>query len=123
MRVSVKTDTNVDVKVSTNAKTSVRVDEDVKILEKVSLKVEGGEVNVKADASPLCVDVGVGLGTIIDPSHIPIYEGPYEATPRIDSQIFETYGKRMRDDFTVLGVPYEEVSNPQGGETVIIAFE
>ena len=46
---------------------------------------------------------------------------PYENN--FDSQIFETYGKRMRDDFTVFGVPYEEVSNPQGGETVIIAFE
>lgn len=123
IKVSVNTDTNVDLKIPSNTNVSTQVEEDVKVIKNVSLRLEGGEVNVKADASPLCVDMEIGLGTIVDPSQLPIYEGPYEATPRVQSQIFETEGKRMLDDFTVLEIPYQEVSNPQGGETVIIAFQ
>lgn len=51
----------------------------------------------------------------------PPYEGDYEVTSLpFQDQLYETKGYRMRDDLTVKAIPYEEVSNPQGGKTVTI---
>ena len=52
----------------------------------------------------------------------PEYEGPYEVTPTIEGFTLETKDKTMAEDLSVLSIPYQEVSNPQGGETVIIAY-
>lgn len=48
------------------------------------------------------------------------YAGPYDVIPQVDPQQLETYGKVMRDNVTVWGIPYTEVSN-EYGTTVTIA--
>ena len=62
----------------------------------------------------------IGHSTIIPQ---PEYAGPYEVTPTVDGFVLGTKDKSMSEDLSVLAIPYQEVSNPQGGETVIIAFD
>lgn len=54
---------------------------------------------------------------------VPVYGGPYEAIPKVEAQTLPTAKKLMTDDVTVHGVPFYEVSNDQGGNTVYIAKE
>lgn len=65
------------------------------------------------------VELEIGHSAVIPQ---PEYEGPYEVTPTIEGFTLETKDKTMADDLSVLSIPYQEVSNPQGGETVIIAY-
>lgn len=51
------------------------------------------------------------------------YDGPYEIVPKTEPQILSTREKTMMDDVTVREVPYFEVSNQFGGNTVYIAKE
>ena len=48
------------------------------------------------------------------------YAGPYEVTPRVYTQILDTYGKLMEADVTVHEIPVTQTSNPYGGQTVLI---
>lgn len=48
------------------------------------------------------------------------YCGECEVTPKVEPQKLETKDKVMTDDVTVKAIPYYEVSNPQGGVTIII---
>lgn len=54
---------------------------------------------------------------------LPDYDGTYEVTPKINAQTLATKDKSMTDNVTVLAVPYSEVTNPQGGKTVNIAYQ
>lgn len=50
------------------------------------------------------------------------YEGIYSVTPLADEQIIlETKNKNMRDNITVLEIPYYVTSNQSDGYTVIIS--
>lgn len=69
------------------------------------------------------VAVQVDAVTRTSASDIPVYEGPYEAIPKVEAQTLPTAKKLMTDDVTVHGVPFYEVSNEQGGNTVYIAKE
>lgn len=48
------------------------------------------------------------------------YQGPYDVIPKVDPQQLATADKLMKQDVTVWGIPYEEVSNLYG-ITVTIA--
>ena len=48
-----------------------------------------------------------------------MYEGAYEVTPASAAQTLEMTGKTMREDVTVLAIPYFETSN-ESGTTVYI---
>ena len=50
------------------------------------------------------------------------YEGDYEITPKVDSQVMKTKNKKMEDNVTVLAIPYYETSN-LSGKTVYIGGE
>lgn len=69
------------------------------------------------------VTVKVDAVTRTSANDIPVYDGPYEATPKVEAQTLQTAKKLMTDDVTVHGVPFYEVSNDQGGNTVYIAKE
>ena len=57
-------------------------------------------------------------------SDAPDYEGSYVVTPKAHSEtVLPTNNRVMRDDVTVLRVPYYETSNPSGGYTAYIAEE
>lgn len=51
------------------------------------------------------------------------YEGPYDVTPKVTAQTLKTAQKLMRDDVSVRAIPYFDVSNPAGGNTIYIANE
>lgn len=54
----------------------------------------------------------------------PIYDGSTDVTPKANEQtVLETAEKLVLQDITVFEVPYFQVSNPQGGNTVYIATE
>lgn len=69
------------------------------------------------------VTVQVDTVTRTSASDVPVYDGPYEAIPKVEAQTLHTAKKLMTDDVTVHGVPFYEVSNDQGGNTVYIAKE
>lgn len=49
------------------------------------------------------------------------YKGEYEVAPKVDDFItLETANKRMTDNVTVMPIPYSEVSNDYGGNTITI---
>ena len=48
------------------------------------------------------------------------YEGKYEVTPASDAQVLATKDKRMRDNVMVKAIPFFEVSNTSGGNTIYI---
>lgn len=56
-------------------------------------------------------------------SQIPPYEGDYEVTPKVEGQELKTMHKYMTQDVTVHAIPFFEVSNTSGGNTVYIANE
>ena len=51
------------------------------------------------------------------------YEGPYDVTPKVTAQTLKTAQKLMREDVSVRAIPYFDVSNPAGGNTIYIAKE
>lgn len=50
----------------------------------------------------------------------PVYDGPYVATPKFESQELETKDKMMKDNVEVEPIYVSRVSNPAGGTTVYI---
>ena len=54
---------------------------------------------------------------------VPVYDGPYEAIPKVTAQTLKTAQKLMREDVSVRAIPYFDVSNPAGGNTIYIANE
>ena len=51
------------------------------------------------------------------------YEGDYEVTPTVDGMELKTKHRFMTDDVTVRAIPFYEVGNTSGGNTVYIADE
>ena len=51
------------------------------------------------------------------------YDGPYDVTPKVTAQTLQTAQKFMREDVSVRAIPYFDVSNPAGGNTIYIANE
>ena len=54
---------------------------------------------------------------------VPVYGGPYEAIPKVTAQTLPTANKLMLEDVSVRAIPYFDVSNPAGGNTIYIANE
>ena len=69
------------------------------------------------------ITVHVDTVTRTSSNDVQVYDGPYEAIPKVEAQTLPTAKKLMTDDVTVHGVPFYEVSNDQGGNTVYIAKE
>ena len=90
----------------------------------VSLSVAGlseeFKMEVKNDEETILVDID----TVIVVATGETYTGPYDVIPVADGDILlETKNKHMLDNVKVHEIPYYEVSNPSGGETVYIARE
>ena len=56
-------------------------------------------------------------------NELPVYDGTYEITPTVEGYSLETAQKMMADDVTVNAIPFYEVGNNSGGNTVYIADE
>lgn len=62
-------------------------------------------------------------GQVAIPTGYKYFTGSYEVTPKVESQMLETKDKLMSKDVHIKSIPYYEVSNPQGGTTIIIGGE
>lgn len=62
------------------------------------------------------------LGEVIEGGDYSVYPGPYSVIPKVDAQTLSTEHMVCSDDIVVEAVPYLEVSNPEGGKTVTIAY-
>ena len=70
---------------------------------------------------PVTVQVDAVIRT--SPADVQVYDGPYEAIPKVEGQTLQTAQKFMREDVSVRAIPYFDVSNPAGGNTIYIANE
>lgn len=75
------------------------------------------DVTLQLDNVDLDIELSQNKGGLLPP-----YEGEYTITPKIAEQVLATKNKTTTDNITVLAVPYSEVTNPQGGSTVNIAY-
>lgn len=84
------------------------------------------DVDYSYEEYELIVDDGdeydVELDTVIKVVTVTgdMYDGPYEVTPTLETQMLATRNKTMRDDVTVFEIPYAEVGNTAGGTTATI---
>ena len=51
------------------------------------------------------------------------YDGSYAVTPDVQAQTILTAAKLMKDNLTVNAIPFFNVSNPAGGNTIYIGNE
>lgn len=61
--------------------------------------------------------------TVTNNFDAPIYEGEYKVTPAVFEKTLNTANKYLKEDVTILKIPYAEVSNTMGGLTVTIGKE
>jgi hypothetical protein len=54
---------------------------------------------------------------------VEIYDGSYQVTPKVTSQTMETAQKFLTDDVTIKAIPFFNVANTSGGNTVFIGKE
>ena len=65
--------------------------------------------------------IEVGIGAPHSGTDFPIYTGPTLVKPEpYYYQILETDKKALKENITVLPIPYFEMSNPSGGTTIYI---
>lgn len=69
------------------------------------------------------VTVQLDAVTRTSSSDVQVYDGPYEAIPKVTAQTLPTENKLMLEDISVRAIPYFNVSNPSGGNTIYIANE
>lgn len=66
-------------------------------------------------------EIELEIGTVLcDGGGYPEYQGPYEATPKVTDQIFNTDHTSMLEDFKVNKITYLRNINESGGYTVTI---
>ena len=69
------------------------------------------------------VNIG-GLEDSVFTYQAPVYEGEYNVIPKAyEEQVLQTKEKTLLENVTVQKVPFYEVSNTSGGNTVNIAIE
>lgn len=51
------------------------------------------------------------------------YEGSYKVTPMVTSQTLATENRLMKENVTIKEIPFYEVSNSFGGDTIVIGSE
>lgn len=66
------------------------------------------------------------MGDIVQlpPDHdVPHYKGDYSVTPTVDGKTLKTAQTFLEEDIKIKKIPYFEVSNNSGGDTVYIGNE
>lgn len=78
------------------------------------------DAHIDEDDQSFKADFGEVIETIGD---VEEYDGAYEVTPKVNEQTLPTASKYLSDDVTINKIPYFEVSNNSGGDTVYIGNE
>ena len=88
----------------------------IRLIEVIVEKIEEIEVDVD---NPGEIDVSIE-GELISVGDYKHYDGDYSVKPKFEEQILKTKNKVMDFDVDVKPIPVEKVSNPSGGNTIII---
>lgn len=86
----------------------------------IRLKISGSRLRLNVNSPK--IGMKVDKAVIVQVGGEP-YEGEYEVTPKVSSQTLPTAKKLMKDDVMVKAIPYFDVSNPAGGQTIYIGSE
>ena len=78
--------------------------------------------NIDITVSP-SQEIEVKQDVTINVVEAPPYEGEYEVTPKVAEQTLPTAQKLLEEDVHIKKIPYFEVSNTSGGNTVYIGNE
>lgn len=63
------------------------------------------------------------LQVVFDPTGVEHYKGDYTVTPKVEEQSLPTAKKYLAEDVRIKEIPFFEVSNLEGGQTVFIGKE
>lgn len=86
--------------------------------------MSGENLNRPVVAGACAVLGGVTVnGVVIRRDGYPDYEGDYEVTPATQDIALPTRERTLRQDLTVLAIPYFTTTNLSGGYTAIIGGE
>lgn len=90
--------------------------------QKISISEQKGTQDIDVD-NVVTQEVQVKQDVVIVPMYedVPLYEGTYNVTPKVSGQTLPTANKFLSKDVTIKEIPYFEVSNDSGGDTVYIA--
>lgn len=92
------------------------------MINEIEIELEADEVNryeLEVDEVSR-YEVESDQAIIIRHTDLPFYDGPYEVTPRLETQTLGTELKAMEHDVTVHEIPVTRTSNPYDGITVLI---
>lgn len=97
------------------------MNENFDIVLRVNAHLTDDVIRASADISDSTISKRGELTTKVIPStEFDFYEGDYEVTPLITTQILGTSKKMMRDDLTIWMIPTKEEPNDAGGVTFTI---
>ena len=92
--------------------------------QKINITDQKGSQDITAEnAVEQKVDIKQDIVIVPVYEDVPIYEGSYTATPKVNEQTLPTRKKFLEEDVTIKKIPYFEVGNNSGGETVYIGNE
>lgn len=70
-----------------------------------------------------CIDIAESLPDANISTEAEPFDGEYTVTPKVTEQIMATKNRLMLNDVTVKSIPFFNVSNTSGGNTVYIGNE
>lgn len=86
----------------------------------IRLKISGSRLRLNVNSPKIGMKVDKAVIVSVGGES---YEGEYEVTPKVLSQTLPTAKKLMKDDVMIKAIPYFDVSNHAGGQTIYIGSE
>lgn len=119
------------MKINLSLNYSFDIDLELVTEESIELKnEESKDVDFLLEENVLPLDLSIAISDSLDliisegsGGILPAYTGSYNVIPKVKSQKLETKNKSMTNDINVEKIPYSEVSNPEGGKTIVIGGE
>lgn len=91
---------------------------------KVEFNISNQQIPIRFNSSDQNIPITFeNLQQITTTPDVEFYDGSYEVTPKVISQTMETAQKFLTDDMTVKAIPFFNVANTSGGNTVYIGKE
>ena len=92
--------------------------------QKINITDQKGSQDIAVDnAVEQKVDIEQDIIIVPVYEDVPLYEGTYDVTPKVNEQTLPTAKTFLSEDVTIKKIPYFEVGNNSGGETVYIGNE
>lgn len=91
---------------------------------KVEFNISNQQIPIRFNSSDQCIPIAFkNIHQVTATPKVETYTGAYEVTPAVVSQTMETAQKFMTDNVTVKAIPFFQVGNTSGGDTIYIGKE